>query len=284
MRRGTRLVVEVRPRVPQELARLEQIADDLWYSWNRPARELFARLHPELWEQVSHSPKSFLRQVDEERLVEAARDPEYLERMHRVLDAYDDYLSDTRRARRRGLLGRQWSGRVLLRRVRPARELPDVLRRPGHPRRRPLQGRERPAPAVRRRGPALPPGLLRPEARRRRQPDRRVPRRRTSTTCRSALMQRDGHELRVSAWTFPAACCGCASGKRAPGTCGSTSSTRTSRRTTRPTATSPTASTAATASTASSRRSSSASAARARWPRWASCLRCGTSTRAMRPS
>ena len=80
--------------------------------------------------------------------------------LNRVLSAYDTYH---RRQHRRAAwppLAQGRPDRLLLRRIRLPREPADLLRRPRHPRRRPLQGGERPAPAVRRRRPALPPGLF----------------------------------------------------------------------------------------------------------------------------
>ncbi len=94
MRPGTVFVLEVNPKLPPELARLEELAGNLWYSWDRPARELFARLQPRLWGAVGHSPTVFLRHVDEAVLLRAARDPEFIESYHRVLAAYDAYLGD----------------------------------------------------------------------------------------------------------------------------------------------------------------------------------------------
>ena len=94
---GTRYTLEVNPRIPQRLARLEELVDNLWYSWDRPTRELFARLHPALWAAVGHSPKAFLKRVDERKLVEAAEDPVFLTNYNRVLSAYDTYHSEPMR-------------------------------------------------------------------------------------------------------------------------------------------------------------------------------------------
>ncbi|NWG87016.1 MAG: alpha-glucan family phosphorylase [Hydrogenophilaceae bacterium] len=91
MKPGTDYVVEVNPRIPERLARLSELADNLWYSWDRPSRTLFARLHPGLWDAVSHNPKAFLKRVDEERLNEAAEDHVFLGSYKRVLSAYDTY-------------------------------------------------------------------------------------------------------------------------------------------------------------------------------------------------
>jgi starch phosphorylase len=43
MKPGTPFVVEVNPRIPRRLARLTELADNLWYGWDRPSRTLFAR-------------------------------------------------------------------------------------------------------------------------------------------------------------------------------------------------------------------------------------------------
>src|SRR6266446_2110635 len=95
MRRGTGFVLEVNPKIPRELSRLKELAFNLWYAWHRPARELFARLHPHLWDAVGHTPVAFLQQVDEQRLNHAAHDAEFIASYERVLSAYDSYHTDT---------------------------------------------------------------------------------------------------------------------------------------------------------------------------------------------
>jgi starch phosphorylase len=97
MRRATTFVLEVNPKMPRRLERLEELAGNLWYSWDRPTRELFSRLHPQLWDAVNQSPTSFLRRVDEQRLVDAADDPTFLSTYNRVLSAYDSYHNEPMR-------------------------------------------------------------------------------------------------------------------------------------------------------------------------------------------
>lgn len=94
MKPGTPFVVEVNPRIPRRLSRLTELADNLWYGWDRPTRTLFARLHPGLWDAVNHNPKAFLKRVDEERLTEAAEDHIFLGNYNRVLSAFDTYMSE----------------------------------------------------------------------------------------------------------------------------------------------------------------------------------------------
>ena len=42
----TRYPLEVNPEIPPRFARLEELANDLWYSWNRLARGQFAQELP----------------------------------------------------------------------------------------------------------------------------------------------------------------------------------------------------------------------------------------------
>ena len=96
-RPGTKFTLEVTPTLPPRLARLADLADDLWYAWDRPTRDLFARLDIDLWRAVGHSPKALIRQVDEARLAAAAEDPVYLTNFSRVVSAYDTYIGQTAR-------------------------------------------------------------------------------------------------------------------------------------------------------------------------------------------
>ncbi len=91
MNKSTSYSLQVRPRVPARLARLEELANNLWYGWDRSTRRLFARLHPGLWKATGHSPKAFLKRVDERLLLEAAEDQVFIGNLNRVLADYDTY-------------------------------------------------------------------------------------------------------------------------------------------------------------------------------------------------
>jgi starch phosphorylase len=102
---GTRFTLEVNPQLPARLARLQDLANDLWYGWDRQARSLFARLSPSLWEASGHSPKAFLKRVDEWRLAQAAEDNVFISTYNRVLSEYDSYLQQPLRRENGDWLG-----------------------------------------------------------------------------------------------------------------------------------------------------------------------------------
>lgn len=88
---GTSFTVEVRPRIPEALSALGELADDLLYSWDRRVRGLFYRLDPMLWERCGHNPKVFIRHVSQERLDEMARDKVYMDGYHSIVSAHRWY-------------------------------------------------------------------------------------------------------------------------------------------------------------------------------------------------
>ena len=91
MYKSTPHILEVRPKIPARLARLEELANNLWYSWDLPTRDLFSYIQRKLWDEVGQNPKAFLRCVDERCLITASEDQIFLDQYHRTLSAYDSY-------------------------------------------------------------------------------------------------------------------------------------------------------------------------------------------------
>lgn len=89
---GTRFSVEIQPVLPTRLRRLNELANDLYYSWDRGVRGLFRHLDKDCWDATVRHPKLFLRRIAQHRLDEAAEDPMFLTEYRRVLTGYDTYL------------------------------------------------------------------------------------------------------------------------------------------------------------------------------------------------
>ncbi|WP_374566723.1 alpha-glucan family phosphorylase [Nitrosomonas sp.] len=87
----TAFTVTVNPKIPPRLKRLEELANNLWYSWDRATRTLFSRLDPVLWEAVGHNPKAFLKRVDESVLLKATEDRIFMASYNSILSTYDSY-------------------------------------------------------------------------------------------------------------------------------------------------------------------------------------------------
>ncbi|GAB3577175.1 glycosyltransferase family 1 protein [Leifsonia lichenia] len=86
----------VRAVLPENLSALEEIARNLRWSWHEPTRQLFARIAPELWQQVGHDPIALLGAVEPSRLAELAADQGYVDWAAHIRDDLRAYLSDPR--------------------------------------------------------------------------------------------------------------------------------------------------------------------------------------------
>jgi starch phosphorylase len=91
---GTQFSVEIRPVLPERLRRLEELTNDLYYSWDRNVRRLFRHLDQQTWLACRRNPKVFLRRVGQKRLDAAARDPIFLSDYRSTLSAYDTYMQE----------------------------------------------------------------------------------------------------------------------------------------------------------------------------------------------
>lgn len=89
----TTYALELRPLLPRRLQRLEQLAGNLYYSWDRRVRALFYRLDAGLWRECANNPRVFLRRVSQAALDAAAEDPDFLEEYHSALATFDAYLT-----------------------------------------------------------------------------------------------------------------------------------------------------------------------------------------------
>ncbi|GAB4234660.1 MAG: glycosyltransferase family 1 protein [Deltaproteobacteria bacterium] len=85
----------VRPSIPKELAPLDEIARNLWFSWNWEAVQLFIRLNPVLWEQSYQNPVLMLGTLPQADLEAAAKDESFVANLERVYRSFHEYRKRT---------------------------------------------------------------------------------------------------------------------------------------------------------------------------------------------
>ena len=55
--------------LPSKLERLNELAYNVWSSWDKEARALFKSMNPTLWEYFDHSPMKVLKSIPYSELV-----------------------------------------------------------------------------------------------------------------------------------------------------------------------------------------------------------------------
>jgi starch phosphorylase len=89
--------------LPARIGRLDELALDLWWTWNPNARNVFRRLDYTLWRATAHNPVRMLRLLPPHQIEEATRDPIFLDLYDRALAELDPTRAAT---------GTWWSERM----------------------------------------------------------------------------------------------------------------------------------------------------------------------------
>ena len=76
------------PNLPERLVGLEELAENLWWSWHPAVRMLFKRLHRQAWKESGHNPDKMLKELPGEFFELAVKDEEYLKDYDAVLSQF----------------------------------------------------------------------------------------------------------------------------------------------------------------------------------------------------
>ncbi len=87
--------VSIFPKLPTAIARLQELAYNLWWSWEPNAQALFATIEPQLWDTTNHNPVKFLRNVPQQRLDTVAVDATFVRAYTNVMADFDAYMAPT---------------------------------------------------------------------------------------------------------------------------------------------------------------------------------------------
>lgn len=80
--------------LPPRIARLGELAYNLWWTWYPFGAKVFQEIDPETWQAAYHNAVKFLRLVSPENLKAASENAEYLGRFDAVIAAFDKYRAE----------------------------------------------------------------------------------------------------------------------------------------------------------------------------------------------
>jgi len=85
--------ISIKSHLPSSLNKLEEISENLWWSWNYEARELFEEIAgPTLWKSCQENPVHLLQVLPLDRLTHFSENKAYLDRLDRVYQAFRSYM------------------------------------------------------------------------------------------------------------------------------------------------------------------------------------------------
>jgi phosphorylase/glycogen(starch) synthase len=84
----------VKSKLPTNLDHLNEISQNLWWTWDDEAQELFEFIDPEIWNACEHNPAILFEQVHYDRLIILSKDKDYVEKIKGVYERFKYYIAE----------------------------------------------------------------------------------------------------------------------------------------------------------------------------------------------
>ncbi|MBO7191583.1 MAG: alpha-glucan family phosphorylase [Elusimicrobiaceae bacterium] len=84
----------VQPNLPENIKFLEELANDMWFTWNWQAILLFVQVDAKLWTAAKRNPKWFLGSVPQKRFEELSKDENFVQQVNKVKESYYNYKNN----------------------------------------------------------------------------------------------------------------------------------------------------------------------------------------------
>ena len=75
------------------LAKLKNLAKNLYWTWNQECQEIFQELSPRGWQDQYHNAVAVLQDISEYELYVRLQDPVFAQRVQNILDNFDGYMN-----------------------------------------------------------------------------------------------------------------------------------------------------------------------------------------------
>jgi phosphorylase/glycogen(starch) synthase len=82
----------VRAKLPRELEKLQSLAENIWWTWDDDAQELFETIDSKVWLACDFTPAILFEQIPHKRLMELSHDEKYLQKLNAVHDRFIAYM------------------------------------------------------------------------------------------------------------------------------------------------------------------------------------------------
>jgi phosphorylase/glycogen(starch) synthase len=82
----------INPSLPQKFSQLNELAWNLWWTWNSDAIELFESIDPALWKEWNHNPVAMVEGLTIEKLAQMEQDQVFMGKLQKVHRRFIDYM------------------------------------------------------------------------------------------------------------------------------------------------------------------------------------------------
>ena len=78
--------------LPAELSKLQELAYNLWWTWNGEAKDLFRYIDTEAWHRAGSNPVVLMNTISYDRMVELSKDEKFMKRLNDVYAEFRAYM------------------------------------------------------------------------------------------------------------------------------------------------------------------------------------------------
>jgi phosphorylase/glycogen(starch) synthase len=80
--------------IPERLEGLERLSQNLWWTWNVEARDIFYLINAEKFEQLNRSPIHLLESLSKPEIDNLLKDENFLAKLDKVVEEFDSYMEE----------------------------------------------------------------------------------------------------------------------------------------------------------------------------------------------
>lgn len=84
----------VKSNLPESLSKLDELAQNIWWSWNSDAKKLFREIYRPAWKEAESNPVQLLNLLSYEKLVALGNDKEFKKKVDRIYDEFKAYMNE----------------------------------------------------------------------------------------------------------------------------------------------------------------------------------------------
>ncbi|MBQ8099794.1 MAG: alpha-glucan family phosphorylase [Paludibacteraceae bacterium] len=88
--------IDVHQNLPENLKKLQEIAYNLWWSWDSDAKNIFRHIDNDAWHKAQSNPIVLLNTISYEKLVQLGKDPQFMEQLDATYARFRDYMDEKR--------------------------------------------------------------------------------------------------------------------------------------------------------------------------------------------
>ena len=85
--------INVKSHLPVSLNKLEEIAQNIWWTWDSDAKNLFRQIDKQAWKDASSNPVLLLNILNYEKLVAMGKNTEFIAKVEAVYKEFKDYMN-----------------------------------------------------------------------------------------------------------------------------------------------------------------------------------------------